>query len=130
MTTENRTETLTAELARRIMVLDGAMGTMIQRYKLSEAEFRGARFADHPRDLKGNNDLLILTRPDVVGAIHREYLEAGADIIETNTFSSNAIAQSDYGLESIVDELILEGARRARQAAGVWTRRTPDRPRV
>jgi 5-methyltetrahydrofolate--homocysteine methyltransferase len=116
-------------LGRRILVLDGAMGTMIQRHRLSEAEFRGRRFADHPRDLKGNNDLLILTRPDVIDAIHRQYLEAGSDLIETNTFSSNAIAQSDYGLESIVYELNLEGARLAKAAAAEWTARTPDKPR-
>ena len=116
-------------LADRILVLDGAMGTMIQRHGLTEADFRGARFADHPRDLRGNNDLLILTRPDVISGIHHQYLEAGSDIIETNTFSSTAIAQSDYGLESIVYELNLEGARLARAACDEWTRRTPDRPR-
>jgi 5-methyltetrahydrofolate--homocysteine methyltransferase len=116
-------------LARRILLLDGAMGTMIQRRQLSEAEFRGTHFADHPRDLRGNNDLLILTRPDVVGAIHREYLAAGADIIETNTFSSTAIAQADYGLEALAYELNREGASLARAAADEWSRRTPDRPR-
>src|ERR1043166_5773633 len=87
-------------LARRILVLDGAMGTMIQRHKLTEEQFRGSRFAAHPRDLRGNNDLLVLTRPDVIGDIHRQYLAAGSDIIETNTFSSNAVAQGDYALES------------------------------
>ncbi len=116
-------------LADRILVLDGAMGTMIQRHGLTEADFRGQRFADHPRDLRGNNDLLILTRPDIISAIHHQYLEAGSDIIETNTFSSTAIAQSDYGLESIVYELNLEGARLARAACDEWSRRTPDRPR-
>ncbi len=116
-------------LARRILVLDGAMGTMIQRRGLTEADFRGSRFADHPRDLKGNNDLLILTRPDVIGDIHREYLAAGSDIIETNTFSSTAIAQADYALEPIVRELNLEGARLAREACDEWTARTPARPR-
>ena len=88
-------------LAKRILLLDGAMGTMIQRYRLTEADFRGERFREHRHDLKGNNDLLILTRPDVIGEIHRAYLSAGADIIETNTFSSTAIAQADYGLESL-----------------------------
>ena len=105
------------------------MGTMIQRYRLTEADFRGQRFRDHPHDLKGNNDLLILTRPDVVGEIHRAYLEAGADIIETNTFSSTAIAQADYGLESLAYELSLEGTRLARAAAAEWATKTPDRPR-
>src|SRR5215471_18800059 len=88
-------------LRERILVLDGAMGTMIQRRKPTEADFRGTRFTDHPRDLKGNNDLLVLTRPDIIGDIHREYLAAGSDIIATNTFSSTAVAQADYGLESL-----------------------------
>src|SRR3982751_1653162 len=92
-------------LKERILVLDGAMGTMIQRHTLTEADFRGDRFRHHGRDVKGNNDLLILTRPDVIGEIHRAYLAAGADIIETNTFSSTAIAQADYGLESIAYEM-------------------------
>jgi 5-methyltetrahydrofolate--homocysteine methyltransferase len=116
-------------LQRRILVLDGAMGTMIQRHTLTEADFRGARFKDHARDLKGNSDILVLTRPDVIGAIHRQYLEAGADIIETNTFTSTAIAQSDYELEHLAYELSLEGARLARAAADEWTARTPERPR-
>ena len=116
-------------LGRRILVLDGAMGTMIQRHKLTEADFRGARFAGHPAELKGNNDLLVLTRPDVIGGIHRQYLEAGADIIETCTFSSTAIAQADYGLESAVYDLNVAGARLARAAADEWRARTPDRPR-
>jgi 5-methyltetrahydrofolate--homocysteine methyltransferase len=106
------------------------MGTMIQRHKLTEADFRGARFQDHPRDLRGNSDILNLTRPDVIGAIHREYLEAGADIVETNTFTSTAIAQADYGLEALAYELNLEGARLARAAVDEWNQRTPDRPRV
>ena len=116
-------------LARRILVLDGAMGTMIQRHNLTEAEFRGKRFTNHSRDLKGDNDLLVLTRPDVITDIHRQYLDAGSDIIETNTFNSTAVAQADYGLESIVYELNLEGARLAKQACAEWTARTPDRPR-
>ena len=109
--------------------MDGAMGTMIQQHRLAEEDFRGERFREHERALKGNNDLLILTRPDVIGSIHSEYLEAGADIIETNTFSSTAIAQADYGLESVAYELNLHGARLARAAADEWTARTPDRPR-
>ena len=116
-------------LATRILVLDGAMGTMIQRHRLTEDDFRGARFAGHGKDLRGNNDLLVLTRPDVIGGIHREYLAAGSDIIETNTFSSNAIAQADYGLESLAYELNTAGAALARAAADEWTARTPDRPR-
>ena len=121
--------TLDRLLATRILVLDGAMGTMVQRYRLTEADFRGQRFTDHPRDLKGNNDLLVLTRPDVIGEIHRAYLEAGADIIETNSFSGTTIAQADYELEAHVRELNLAAAQLARAAADEWTAKTPDRPR-
>ncbi|WP_018406333.1 methionine synthase [Methylocystis rosea] len=103
--------------SRRILILDGAMGTMIQRHKFEEADFRGGRFADHAKDLRGNNDLLTLTQPDAIKAIHVAYLEAGADIIETNTFSSTTIAQADYGLEHLAFELNCEGARLARAAA-------------
>jgi len=103
--------------SRRILILDGAMGTMIQRHKFEEPDFRGARFKDHPKDLRGNNDLLTLTQPDAIKAIHVAYLEAGADIIETNTFSSTTIAQADYGLEHLAFELNREGARLARAAA-------------
>jgi 5-methyltetrahydrofolate--homocysteine methyltransferase len=120
---------LQRQLSSRILVLDGAMGTMIQRHALTEADFRGDRFRDHPRDLKGNSDLLVLTCPDVIGGIHREYLAAGADMIETNTFSSTAIAQADYGLDALAYELSREGARLAREAADEWTAKTPDRPR-
>jgi 5-methyltetrahydrofolate--homocysteine methyltransferase len=116
-------------LDERILILDGAMGTMIQRRKLSEADFRGARFRDHVKDLQGNNDLLILTRPDVIGDIHRQYLAAGADIIETNTFSSTSVVQADYALDHLAYELNLEGARLARAACDEWTAQTPDRPR-
>jgi 5-methyltetrahydrofolate--homocysteine methyltransferase len=122
--------TLLDLLAKRVLILDGAMGTMIQRYKLTEADFRGTRFAEHPRDLRGNSDILVLTRPHVIAAIHREYLAAGADIIETNTFTSTAIAQADYGLDPLASELNREGARLAREAADEWTARTPDRPRL
>ncbi|HLW74854.1 MAG TPA: methionine synthase [Gammaproteobacteria bacterium] len=104
-------------LAERILVLDGAMGTMIQGYGLTEVDFRGERFQAHPKDLKGNNDLLTLTRPDVIGAIHKAYLEAGADIIETNTFNSTAISQADYGTEALAYELNREGARLAKHCA-------------
>ena len=116
-------------LKQRILVLDGAMGTMIQRRALTEAEFRGERFRAHGKDLRGNNDLLNLTRPDVIREIHAEYLDAGADILETNTFNSTSISQADYGLESIVAELNLAGARVAREAADACAARTPARPR-
>jgi 5-methyltetrahydrofolate--homocysteine methyltransferase len=122
-------DTLRSQLERRLLILDGAMGTMIQRYKLSEADFRGERFAAHPRDLKGDSDILVLTRPDVISAIHHEYLAAGADIIETNTFGGTAVAQADYELEPFAYEINVEGARLAREAADAWTARTPDRPR-
>jgi 5-methyltetrahydrofolate--homocysteine methyltransferase len=118
-------------LDTRVLVLDGAMGTMIQRHALGEADFRGDRFRDHPKDVRGNSDLLVLTRPDVIGAIHREYLDAGADIIETNTFTSTAIAQADYGLESLAYELNAAGARLARQAVDEWNaRHAPERRRL
>src|SRR3979490_2756593 len=116
-------------LSRRILVLDGAMGTMVQRYQLTEADFRGERFRNHPRDLRGNNDVLVLTRPDVISAIHRQYLEAGADIIETNTFSGTRIAQGDYALEPPVYEINLEGAKLARAACDEFAANDPQRPR-
>src|SRR5206468_5693024 len=116
-------------LAKRILVLDGAMGTMIQRHRLTEADFRGARLAAHGRELRGNNDVLVLTRPDVIAGIHRQYLEAGADLIETNTFSGTAVAQADYALEPLVYELNLEGARLARAACDEYTAKDPSRPR-
>ena len=115
--------------AQRILVLDGAMGTMIQRHKLEEEDFRGTRFAQHPSPLKGNNDLLALTRPDILRGIHDAYFEAGADIVETNTFSSTTIAQADYGLESAVWDLNVASARIAREAALAWTAKNPDQPR-
>jgi 5-methyltetrahydrofolate--homocysteine methyltransferase len=114
---------------RRILVLDGAMGTAIQSLRLSEAEFRGDRFAEWPREVRGNNDLLNLTRPDAIRAIHRDYLAAGADIIESNTFSSTAIAQADYGMAELAFELNREGARIAREAADAASTETPERPR-
>ncbi len=122
-------ETLDRLLSERILILDGATGTMIQGHRLEEADFRGERFADHPLPLKGNNDLLTLTRPDVVTGIHHAFLEAGADIIETNTFSSTAVGQADYGTEALVREMNREAARLARAAADDWTARTPERPR-
>jgi 5-methyltetrahydrofolate--homocysteine methyltransferase len=123
------TDRLHQLISERILVLDGAMGTMIQRLKLTDEQFRGARFLDHPKDLKGNSDLLVLTRPDDIAAIHAQYLEAGADIIETNTFTATTISQADYDLQAIAYELNVEGARLARRVTDEWTRRTPDRPR-
>ena len=116
-------------MQQRILVLDGAMGTMIQAEKLTEADFRGERFADHPSDLAGNNDLLTLTRPDIISNIHRAYLDAGADIIETNTFNSTAVSQADYGLQAVVLQLNEEAARLARTCCDEMTTRTPERPR-
>ncbi len=116
-------------LEERILVLDGAMGTMIQRYNLSEEDFRGDRFKNHPCDLKGNNDLLNITRPDVILAIHKEYLEAGADIIETNTFSSNSISMADYEMQDLVYEMNLEGAKIARIAVNEYNAKNPGKPR-
>lgn len=114
-------------LQQRILVLDGAAGTMIQQHKLSEADFRGRRFADWPCDVQGNNDLLNLTRPDIISGMHEAYLAAGADIIETNTFSSTTIAQADYGMEGMARELNVEGAKLARAAADAAS--TPKKPR-
>jgi 5-methyltetrahydrofolate--homocysteine methyltransferase len=123
---ENAIEAL---LRRRILVLDGAMGTMIQRYGLTEADYRGDRFRDHPSDLKGDNELLVLTRPDIIRAIHDEYLAAGSDIIETNSFSSTVISQADYHLESVAYELNVAAGRLAKDACVAWTAKDPTRPR-
>src|SRR5277367_501646 len=120
---------ITKELEKRILVIDGAMGTMIQRYELSEEDFRGERFRAHASDLKGNNDLLNITRPDVIRAIHAEYLDAGADIIETNTFSTQRISLADYHLEELAYELSYEGARIAREVADEYNIKTPHKPR-
>ncbi|MGO9431331.1 homocysteine S-methyltransferase family protein, partial [Rhodoblastus sp.] len=110
-------QALTEAAREKILVLDGAMGTMIQQRKFSEEAFRGERFADWPRDLRGNNDLLILTQPDAIREIHLAYFQAGADIVETNTFSCTTIAQADYGMESLARELNVQGARLAMEAA-------------
>ena len=118
---------LEALLGERILVLDGAMGTMIQRHTLTEEEFRGERFKGHSRELRGNNDMLVLTRPDVILGIHEQYLEAGADIIETNTFSSTSIAMADYRCESIVREINLAAVGCARRAAKTAEAATPGR---
>ena len=122
-----RAQALPAIMKERIVVLDGAMGTMIQRYKLLEADYRGQRFADHPSDLKGNNELLQFTRPDVISEIHEQYLAAGADIIETNTFGATTVAQEDYGLASVAREMNVAAARLARAACDEYS--TPDKPR-
>ena len=128
-TREGRIAALHAALRERVLVLDGSWGVLIQGYELTEADYRGARFADWPQDLKGNNDLLILTRPDIITGIHRDYLDAGADITSTNTFTSTSIAQADYGLEAHAEELNREGARLARAVADEFTARDPARPR-
>ena len=125
----DRTALLDSLLKRRILILDGAMGTMIQSYRLSEEDYRGSRFRDHSHDLKGNNDLLALTQPQIIREIHEQYLAAGADIIETNTFNSTSIAQADYGLQSVVHELNREAARLARAAADAAVAKEPGRPR-
>ncbi|MBA1279342.1 MULTISPECIES: methionine synthase [Pseudomonadaceae] len=124
-----RLQALQQALKERILILDGGMGTMIQSYKLEESDYRGERFADWPQDLKGNNDLLILTRPDAISAIEKAYFDAGADIVETNTFNATRVSQADYGMEELVYELNVEGARLARQAADAKTAETPDKPR-
>jgi 5-methyltetrahydrofolate--homocysteine methyltransferase len=124
----DRTAELTALLRRRILVLDGAMGTQIQQCRLSEADFRGA-FHDHDHELRGDNDLLALTRPDIVRQIHDAYLAAGADIIETNTFSATRVAQADYHMEGQARAINEAAARIARECADAWTARTPDQPR-
>jgi 5-methyltetrahydrofolate--homocysteine methyltransferase len=124
-----RIQALHDALEQRILVLDGAMGTMIQRHNLTEAQYRGERFRAFARDLKGNNDLLSITRPEVIREIHSQYLDAGADILETNTFNSTAISQADYHLESLVEELNLAGARLAREVADSYSARTPGKPR-
>jgi len=129
VTREQRLQALQQAAEQRILVLDGAFGTMIQRHRLDEAAFRGERFADWPCDLKGNNDLINLTQPQIVAEIHDAYLAAGADIVETNTFSSTTVAQADYQMESVAAELNLEGARIARECADAWTAKTPDKPR-
>ena len=124
-----RLHALQQALKERILILDGGMGTMIQSYRLEEADYRGTRFADWPSDVKGNNDLLLLSRPDIIAAIEMAYLDAGADILETNTFNATQISQADYGMETLVYELNVQGARIARQVADAKTLETPDKPR-
>ena len=116
-------------LKERILVIDGAMGTMIQRHKLEEKDYRGKRFSNWPSDLKGNNDLLCLTQPDIIEGIHRQYLDAGADIIETNTFNSQRISMADYHMEDLAFEINVAAAKLAKKAAADYTARNPDKPR-
>jgi 5-methyltetrahydrofolate--homocysteine methyltransferase len=120
---------IASALEKRILILDGAMGTMIQRYKLEEADYRGERFKDWVKDIKGNNDLLCLTQPQIINAIHREYLEAGADIIETNTFNCQAVSLEDYEMQSLAIELNHAAAKIARLAADDFTAKDPSKPR-
>jgi len=120
---------LEAAAAERILIIDGAMGTMIQRYKLDEAGYRGERFKDWKQDVKGNNDLLVLTQPDIIEAIHEEYLAAGADLLETNTFNAQRISMADYGMEEFSYEMNVAAAKIARLAADKWTKKTPEKPR-
>jgi 5-methyltetrahydrofolate--homocysteine methyltransferase len=125
--TYTRGQALPGLLEQRIAILDGAMGTMIQRFRLSEEQYRGERFRDHPSDVKGNNELLSLTRPDVIRDIHEGYLAAGADIVETNTFGATSIAQADYDMADLAREMNVASARLAREAADRFS--TPDQPR-
>lgn len=121
--------TLKQLIDERVLILDGAMGTMIQRYNLSEQDFRGERFAEMPGQMKGNNDLLCLTRPDVIKDIHHKYLEAGADIIETNTFNAQRISMADYHMQDLCREINLAAAGLAREMADEYTAKTPHKPR-
>jgi 5-methyltetrahydrofolate--homocysteine methyltransferase len=121
--------TIQQEIQKRILVLDGAMGTMLQRYNFSEEDFRGERFKDFPHPLKGNNDLLSITQPDAIRDVHAQYFEAGADIVETNTFSSTTIGMADYHLEDLVYELNFQSAKIAREVADEFTAKNPNKPR-
>ena len=129
MSRADRIAALKAAAAERVLVLDGSWGVMIQKYKLSEEDYRGSQFADHSMPQKGNNDLLILTRPDIITDLHDAYYGAGADISETNTFSSTSIGMADYGMESQVRALNLEAARLGRESADRWTAKEPHKPR-
>src|ERR1700712_2950583 len=118
--------TIQQELEKRVLVIDGAMGSMIQQYKLTEKDFRGKRFIDWHKDLQGNNDLLSITQPEIIKTIHKEYLKAGADIIETNTFSDTSIAMADYDMQELVYELNFESAKIARQAIAEFKKEFPE----
>ena len=123
-------EHITSISNERILMLDGAMGTMLQKQQLEEEDFRGARFAEWPSPLKGNNDLLVLTKPEAVRAVHEAFLAAGADLIETNSFNATSISQDDYGMSEFAPEIALAAAKVARQAADDWTKKTPEKPRA
>lgn len=125
----NKINALKQQLQQRILVLDGAMGTMIQHHKLTEQQYRGQRFADWPCDVKGNNDLLVLTQPDIIRDIHDQYFAAGADIVETNTFNATPVAMADYKMEALSAEINYTAAKIARECADQWTAKTPDKPR-
>lgn len=129
-TTDHDTLQALEEAAQsRILIMDGAMGTMIQRHKLEEADYRGERFKDWKQDVKGNNDLLVLTQPDIIYDIHSAYFEAGADLVETNTFNAQTISMADYGMEELSYEINVEAAKVARRAADDWSEKTPDQRR-
>lgn len=125
----NVRQKIEALLKQRILLIDGGMGTMIQDYKLEEHDYRGERFAEWHSDLKGNNDLLVLTQPNLIKDIHEKYLEAGADILETNTFNATTIAMADYDMEGLSEEINFAAAKLAREAADKWTAKTPEKPR-
>ncbi|WP_268409244.1 homocysteine S-methyltransferase family protein [Alteromonas sp. a30] len=127
--TDSTADLFRRQLSKRILLLDGGMGTMIQGYNLTEEDYRGERFKDWPSDLKGNNDLLSLTQPHIIKAIHEAFLEAGSDVLETNTFNANRISMADYDMQSLSYELNVESARIARAAADEFTQKTPDKPR-
>src|SRR5437879_13166765 len=129
MTRTQRIAALKAAAKQRILILDGSWGVMIQKRGLAEADYRGERFKDHPVQLKGDNDILCLTRPDIIADLHDQYFAAGADISETNTFSATSIAQADYALQGAVRDINLEGAKIAREVADRWTSKTPQKPR-
>lgn len=129
MSVSNIKEVIEQQLAERILLIDGGMGTMIQGYKLEEEDYRGKRFKNWHSDLKGNNDLLVLTQPEIIRAIHSDYLEAGADILETNTFNATTIAMADYDMQSLSAEINYEAAKLARSVADEWTKKTPEKPR-
>lgn len=122
-------DTLKSILSQRIMLLDGAMGTMIQRHTLGEEDFRGEHYQDHPSPLKGDNDLLAVTRPDIIQSIHEAYFEVGSDFATTNSFNATTIAQADYSMEAHVEDINYQAAQCARRAADIWTKKTPDKPR-
>ncbi|MBC7173679.1 MAG: homocysteine S-methyltransferase family protein, partial [Polyangiaceae bacterium] len=129
MSTADLRDTFARLMEERILVFDGAMGTMIQRHRFEEADYRGERFREHPHDVKGNNDLLVLTKPSVIRDIHAAYLDAGADVIETNTFNANRISQADYHMESLVHEMNVAAVRVAREAAEAASAKDPSKPR-